>query len=396
MSECANEKQAEYILQKRLGSGQFGITHLALKKGDNQSYVLKTVTLRNPSNHGVKLEDIHSEIAILKRIAQNGCPKDLLCYTEHFMDCSDPSRIQMNIVTKAFDNAITLQKFIDKYILDISKALDEQLDELEDEKEILEEEIESTNDQDMLESLKKELQKIKKRIRTTQDKIEDDTKYTPLSHKALFKIMHNILTAMHHLHQLNIGHGDIKPENILINEDTYEIQIIDFGLSCTKDCQTAGTIIYDSPEILENVFMPKESTFPVKRIMSADIFSIGVVFYRLANSTFPFPDRVKQELRNRNERGAMKELINFYARAHIFSMYNENRSMVDEHINELIESCFKKEDLRPTIQQLLTRLEEIMHEYNQLVMQRKQKQWDVDSSLSTSPVDFSPQLLSPL
>jgi serine/threonine protein kinase len=380
-------------LQKRLGSGQFGITHLATKHKDTKYYVLKTIVIRNQSNHGVKLEDIHSEIAILKRISQNGCPKDLLCYTEHFMDCSKSPMIQMNIVTEAFENAITLNKFIDKYILDISKVLDDQLDKLEDKKDILEEEIIETNNKDLLQSLNQELQRINKQIRKTQDDIEDDTKYTPLSHSVLFKIMHNILKAMHHLHDLNIGHGDIKPENILINEDTYEVQIIDFGLSCTQNCPVAGTIIYDSPEILENVFLPKKATFPVERIMRADVFSIGVVFYRLANSTFPFPDKLK----NQEERYTMKALINYYANATIFSMYNENRSIVDEHINELIESCFKSEASRPSVSSLLKRIEEIMQEYNQLVMRRRQQPTssDVDSTFDKSPIKFSPQLLTP-
>ena len=51
----------------------------------------------------------------------------------------------------------------------------------------------------------------------------------------------------------NIIHGDIKPENILINPKTYEIKIIDFD-STLKNGQMSnkyvGTEYYQAPEMM--------------------------------------------------------------------------------------------------------------------------------------------------
>ena len=55
------------------------------------------------------------------------------------------------------------------------------------------------------------------------------TKQIQLSSKMVEKIAFNILSALNFLHQANIMHRDIKPDNILINTEL-EIKIVDFGL----------------------------------------------------------------------------------------------------------------------------------------------------------------------
>lgn len=46
------------------------------------------------------------------------------------------------------------------------------------------------------------------------------------------KIFHQIVSGVHHLHQNNIYHRDLKPQNILI-DDVNSVKIADFGLSKT-------------------------------------------------------------------------------------------------------------------------------------------------------------------
>lgn len=60
-------------------------------------------------------------------------------------------------------------------------------------------------------------------------------------------IILNIVEAVSYLHEMGMAHGDIKPENILINHKL-DIQLIDFGLSCTRECILGGTRKYLSPE----------------------------------------------------------------------------------------------------------------------------------------------------
>lgn len=44
------------------------------------------------------------------------------------------------------------------------------------------------------------------------------------------KIFSQILSAVQHIHSLNIAHRDIKTENILIDND-FNAKLIDFGLA---------------------------------------------------------------------------------------------------------------------------------------------------------------------
>lgn len=417
-------KKSEYEIVRNLGSGSFGTVFLAKRSGDDNLYVLKQLKLRNPGEsgrYGVKLEDIYSEINILKTISdsEGGCVKDILCYVDHFIDCSNPDNIQMNIVTKAFMDAIGLDKFINKNVLDIPGILDDQIGDLRDKLDELDEDlqefkIEIQDDPDKKQKYRDYMIKyeIKKRglnanIERKELQIEESVNYTPLSHNVLLKIIHNILKAVYHLHRLNIGHGDIKPENILINPKTYDIQIIDFGTSCKSDdnkllkCTTTGTIQYDSPEIVKNI-LSGGKLVTVDTIKSADMFSLGAVFYRLGNGRNYFSYKIDDEFKRKNLERAMVMITEMYNNnTKIFSMYNENRHKIDERINEFIESLLVKQDIRPNAKESLDNFEKIIEEYNVLINERRMKRElrispaSPDSLADQSPVKYTPGILTP-
>lgn len=54
-------------------------------------------------------------------------------------------------------------------------------------------------------------------------------------------------------HQKKIVHRDLKPQNVVVNLETMEATIIDFGmaLDLKKECQfkKCGTIAYMAPEV---------------------------------------------------------------------------------------------------------------------------------------------------
>ena len=103
------------------------------------------------------------------------------------------------------------------------------------------------------------------------------------------KVMaYKILLAIQALHKMGICHLDIKPDNILLFGDNFEIKIGDFGLSSSiygkygKVLQSGnvGTYGYKAPEIIEGKDYDGEET---------DEFSFGVLLFVILNGIKPFP-----------------------------------------------------------------------------------------------------------
>lgn len=103
-------------------------------------------------------------------------------------------------------------------------------------------------------------------------------------------IMQRLLEQLQKFHNMGLTHNDIKPENIIVqfNKDIIKNALfIDFGLGCLDDnCKYSGTIMYMAPEVLKNI----NKVTTLDNLKRGDIFSLGVVFYRLLNNKFPYPN----------------------------------------------------------------------------------------------------------
>lgn len=83
-------------------------------------------------------------------------------------------------------------------------------------------------------------------------------------------IAKNILKNLHVLHKNDIIHCDIKPDNIIYDEDTSKITIIDF--------EGRQTELYHSPEQVKDLEVTTKT----------DIWSFGITLYSLITSRMPF------------------------------------------------------------------------------------------------------------
>jgi len=90
------------------------------------------------------------------------------------------------------------------------------------------------------------------------------------------------------IHNYNVVHLDLKPENIMFNNE-FGLKLIDFGHSACVDSNVkipstdVGTTQYQAPEIRK--YLPTKTPFVGK---PADIFSLGVTLFVLHFKIFPF------------------------------------------------------------------------------------------------------------
>ena len=112
-------------------------------------------------------------------------------------------------------------------------------------------------------------------------------------HKAKIfkKIFKQIFDAMNYLHKNYMAHRDIKLENILMTKE-YEIKIIDFGFGMYNPENKLQSFFCGTPN-----YMPPEIAFKKPYVgQKADLWSLGVLVYKMYCADFPFKGKNEKEL----------------------------------------------------------------------------------------------------
>ena len=105
-----------------------------------------------------------------------------------------------------------------------------------------------------------------------------------LNSNAVVAISKQIANALDCAHKHHIIHRDIKPHNIIIDENL-NVKVTDFGIAriatsstITYTSSVLGTVHYISPEQAKGKFIDEKS----------DIYSLGVVMYEMVTGRVPF------------------------------------------------------------------------------------------------------------
>jgi PAS domain S-box-containing protein len=118
----------------------------------------------------------------------------------------------------------------------------------------------------------------------------------PLSHKlplrdkvARDRIAFQLMDVVSHLHDVNIVHRDIKPDNIILRPDG-TIVLLDYGIvKRMGEEETSATIIGTRPYM-----SPEQINGHSER--RSDIWALGVVLYQLYTEQLPFHGNTEMEL----------------------------------------------------------------------------------------------------
>lgn len=102
-----------------------------------------------------------------------------------------------------------------------------------------------------------------------------------------------IMEAIKYLHNTGYCHRDIKLSNVMINPEKLKVKVIDFGLAATTSHRLSlacGTENYASPEILNN-----------EKYLGhvSDVWSLGVLLYKLVTGKYPFGDSSHEDFKKR-------------------------------------------------------------------------------------------------
>ncbi|KAG1731193.1 kinase-like domain-containing protein [Suillus paluster] len=110
------------------------------------------------------------------------------------------------------------------------------------------------------------------------------------------RLLEDVTSGLHYLHGVPVVHGDLTPNNVLLNNDKRAV-LTDFGLSSVlgditgrsylqRSCAQPGALRYSAPELLNL----RESDASIPPDTQSDVYSFGCLALKVLSGSEPWAD----------------------------------------------------------------------------------------------------------
>ena len=118
----------------------------------------------------------------------------------------------------------------------------------------------------------------------------------PITSEETVRILVEASAALREAHRRGIVHRDLKPENVMLEGPDRRVLLMDFGIAQSEDIQdkelTGAGMVLGSPEYMS----PEQATGKRQLDGRSDIYSLGVMAYRMVAGRLPFDAETAREL----------------------------------------------------------------------------------------------------
>ncbi|NET61110.1 MAG: serine/threonine protein kinase [Symploca sp. SIO2E6] len=114
-----------------------------------------------------------------------------------------------------------------------------------------------------------------------------------LPERKALKYIHQIGDALSSLHQFGLLHRDIKPQNIILRQDTDYVVLCELGITCEL---TPGVMQTHASLLSSGYVPPEQYSLEYQRTKATDIYALAATFYCLLTGYPPLPVAVRKVL----------------------------------------------------------------------------------------------------